>query len=182
MTPLPRIPDGTEHYLSRNLNMNDWTVVSNTKGMTLAQAFGVDKGTVSFPKLKPKIARAQVQANTAEGLPAGDANPPPAKTLRANYDLGKKMAAAQPYNWTGSQFTALNNLWTQESGWNQDAKNPTSGAYGIPQSLPGSKMASYGKDWQTDAKTQIAWGLNYIQTTYGTPQAAWQHEIAYGWY
>lgn len=176
------IPDGGERYIARNLDMTDWTIVTSTRGMTLAQAFGVDKGTVSFPKLKPKIGPAAVEANRYENLPAGDANPPSAKALHENYLLAQKMAAAQPYNWTGAQFTALNNLWTRESGWNQTAKNPSSGAYGIPQALPGSKMASSGQDWETDPKTQIAWGLSYIQSTYGTPQAAWAHEVAYGWY
>ena len=69
-----------------------------------------------------------------------------------------------------------------ESGWNVYASNPTSGAYGIPQALPGSKMASAGADWQTDAATQIRWGLGYIQSTYGSPCGAWAHEQADGWY
>ena len=73
-------------------------------------------------------------------------------------------------------------LWALESGWNIYASNPSSGAYGIPQALPGSKMASAGPDWQGDAATQIRWGLSYIQGTYGSPCAAWSHEEADGWY
>jgi hypothetical protein len=86
------------------------------------------------------------------------------------------------YGWSTSQFSCLNSLWNAESGWNVTATNPTSGAYGIPQALPGSKMASAGADWQTDAATQIRWGLGYIQSLYGTPCGAWSHEEADGWY
>jgi hypothetical protein len=86
------------------------------------------------------------------------------------------------YGWSSSQFSCLVSLWNQESGWNVTATNPSSGAYGIPQALPGSKMASAGPDWQTDAATQIAWGLGYIKSLYGSPCGAWAHEEADGWY
>jgi Transglycosylase SLT domain len=80
-----------------------------------------------------------------------------------------------------TQWTCLDDLWQQESGWNYLAEN-ASGAYGIPQALPGSKMASAGPDWQTDPTTQIKWGLGYIKSIYGTPCNAWAHEEAYGYY
>jgi hypothetical protein len=86
------------------------------------------------------------------------------------------------FGWSASQFSCLDPLWAQESGWSVTAQNAGSGAYGIPQALPGSKMASAGADWQTDAATQIRWGLEYIQGTYGSPCAAWSHEQADGWY
>jgi resuscitation-promoting factor RpfB len=85
------------------------------------------------------------------------------------------------YGFSTSQWGCLDDLWQQESGWVYDAEN-ASGAYGIPQALPGSKMASAGPDWQTDPTTQIKWGLGYIQSTYGSPCAAWGHEEADGWY
>ena len=85
------------------------------------------------------------------------------------------------FGWSG-QFSCLSALWGQESGWNVYAENPSSGAYGIPQALPGSKMASAGANWQTDAATQISWGLSYIRAAYGSPCAAWSHEEAAGWY
>jgi hypothetical protein len=81
-----------------------------------------------------------------------------------------------------TQWPCLYDLWQQESGWNVYADNPSSGAYGIPQSLPGDKMASAGSDWETDPRTQIIWGLGYIKATYGTPCAAWQNEVDYGYY
>ena len=82
----------------------------------------------------------------------------------------------------GSQFSCLDALWNRESGWNLYATNPTSGAYGIAQALPASKMASAGPDWRTDVTTQIRWGLSYISSAYGSPCAAWSHEEATGWY
>jgi hypothetical protein len=81
-----------------------------------------------------------------------------------------------------SQWSCLYSLWEQESTWNVYAENAASGAYGIPQSLPGDKMASAGADWQTDAATQIKWGLGYISQVYGTPCNAWAHEEADGFY
>jgi len=86
------------------------------------------------------------------------------------------------FGWPSSEFSCLNSLWQRESGWNPYAANPSSGAYGIPQALPGSKMASAGPDWQTSPATQIRWGLGYIQATYGSPCGALGHESSYGWY
>ena len=86
------------------------------------------------------------------------------------------------YGWGESQFSPLQALWNRESGWRWNADNPSSSAYGIPQALPGSKMATAGADWRTNASTQIRWGLGYIRDRYGTPAAAWQHSNAFNWY
>jgi hypothetical protein len=86
------------------------------------------------------------------------------------------------FGWSSSEFGCLVSLWNLESGWNVYASNPSSGAYGIPQALPGSKMASAGPDWQSNAATQIRWGLEYIKSLYGSPCGAWSHEQASGWY
>ena len=83
--------------------------------------------------------------------------------------------------WSDSEFNCLVNLWNRESGWRVNAAN-ASGAYGIPQALPGSKMASAGADWQTNPATQITWGLGYISGRYGTPCGAWNSFQANGWY
>jgi hypothetical protein len=95
----------------------------------------------------------------------------------------QQIAAAMlaSFGWSSSEFSCLDPLWAHESGWSVTAANPD-GAYGIPQALPGSKMASAGPDWQTSAATQIRWGLEYIRGTYGSPCAAWGHEQATGWY
>ncbi|MGO1317034.1 MAG: G5 domain-containing protein [Cellulomonadaceae bacterium] len=84
--------------------------------------------------------------------------------------------------WGEDQFQCLDNLWTKESNWRVQAKNSSSGAYGIPQSLPGSKMASVAADWETNAATQITWGLNYIAGRYSTPCGAWSASQSKGWY
>jgi hypothetical protein len=81
-----------------------------------------------------------------------------------------------------SQMPCLDKLWKKESGWNHKASNRSSGAYGIPQSLPGSKMASAGADWRTSPATQIKWGLGYIKGRYKTPCGAWSHSQSTGWY
>jgi hypothetical protein len=83
--------------------------------------------------------------------------------------------------WSG-QFSCLDALWGHESNWSVTAENPSSGAYGIPQALPGSQMASAGSDWQTNAATQIKWGLTYIHDRYGSPCGAESHEQSAGWY
>jgi len=100
--------------------------------------------------------------------------------------VGRILAAER--GWGESQFSCLNLLWNRESQWRYNAQNPTSSAYGIPQSLagpdgvPGSKMAAFGADWRTNPVTQIKWGLDYIADRYGTPCGAWGHSESQGWY
>jgi len=94
--------------------------------------------------------------------------------------LARIMAADR--GWGAGEFSCLKALWTKESGWNYRAMNPSSGAYGIAQALPGSKMASAGSDWRTNPATQIKWGLDYIDDRYGTPCGAWGHSQSSGWY
>jgi hypothetical protein len=86
------------------------------------------------------------------------------------------------FGFADSQFSCLSSLWTRESNWLYTATNPSTGAYGIPQALPASKMASAGPDYRTNPVTQMKWGLGYIQDRYGTPCAAWAHSQATGWY
>ncbi|RCV54398.1 aggregation-promoting factor C-terminal-like domain-containing protein [Marinitenerispora sediminis] len=96
-------------------------------------------------------------------------------------DIARSMLA--DYGWGEDQFSGcLEPLWEKESNWNPSAQNPSSGAYGIPQALPGDKMATAGSDWQTNPATQIAWGLGYIEDRYGSPCEAWAHSQANGWY
>ena len=90
--------------------------------------------------------------------------------------------ASAQYGWTGQNWTDLVKLWTRESSWLWYAENASSGAYGIPQSLPGSKMAAFGANWRDDAAVQIDWGLSYIAQCYGSPSKAWEHSEQVGWY
>jgi len=86
------------------------------------------------------------------------------------------------FHWGPHQFRYLNRLWSHESGWNPYAANPYSGAYGIPQAMPGYQMSSAGRGWRWNARTQIRWGMRYIRGRYGSPRRAWWHETGYGWY
>jgi soluble lytic murein transglycosylase-like protein len=98
----------------------------------------------------------------------------------------KNKSIARPmvrsHGWSTAQFRCLARLWTKESNWNHRAHNRYSGAYGIPQALPGRKMAGAGKDWRTNPKTQIKWGLRYIKQRYGSPCGAWAHFKSHRWY
>lgn len=129
-------------------------------------------------------AQAQREAEAAAAAAAQAAAQAAAAQAAANTPEGAKATARQllgEYGWGDGQFSCLESLWTKESGWNYQAYNP-SGATGIPQSLPGSKMASAGTDWQSNATTQIRWGLGYIQSVYGSPCSAWGHSQATNWY
>lgn len=95
-------------------------------------------------------------------------------------DIARQMVNDR--GWGSDQFNCLVALWNRESGWNAFAHNGGSGAYGIPQALPGTKMASAGSDWATNPATQITWGLGYISGRYGTPCGAWASSQSKGWY
>ncbi|WP_433161430.1 hypothetical protein [Kribbella sp. CA-247076] len=111
---------------------------------------------------------------------------------RASRDAERKKLEGTPkevarnllpdHGWGDGQFSCLEKLWNKESRWRVDADNPTSSAYGIPQALPGNRMAAYGSDWRTNPVTQIKWGLDYIEDRYGSPCSAWSHSQAKGWY
>jgi hypothetical protein len=127
-----------------------------------------------------QAAAAQEQADQQQAAQQQAAQPAASTPSGSPQQIAEQMLSQ--FGWSSSQFSCLQPLWAHESGWNVYASNPGSGAYGIPQALPGSKMASAGPDWQSDAATQIRWGLQYIQGTYGSPCAAWSHEEADGWY
>lgn len=132
-----------------------------------AQSFGLNLGTLGGSS-------SSMPGVTAPGLVS-------ASVAQAQANARLQAAA---YGWTGTEFDALKTLWSNESGWRWNATNPSSGAYGIPQALPGDKMASAGADWKTNATTQIKWGLQYIHDTYGSPSAAlakWQSRSPH-WY
>ncbi|HEY8482119.1 MAG TPA: transglycosylase SLT domain-containing protein [Spirillospora sp.] len=112
------------------------------------------------------------------GTGAPIADPVPASEAQR---IAKNMMPS--FGFTGAgEFGCLVKLWNKESGWRVNASNPSSGAYGIPQANPGTKMASAGPDWRTNPATQIKWGLGYIKGRYGTPCKAWAHSQSTGWY
>jgi hypothetical protein len=107
---------------------------------------------------------------------------PPAVTPDPGSAQAYAAGAVAARGWPSSEFDCLVALWSKESGWRVNAHNASSGAYGIPQSLPGSKMATAGADWETNPATQIEWGLGYIAGRYSTPCGAWAKSQASGWY
>lgn len=138
-----------------------------------------------LPKPKPKPAAAVVTAPAAKLMTTSrSATRPPIATPSVPPGSAQQVAAKMlsTFGWGSDQMGCLSNLWTKESGWNVSASNPSSGAYGIPQALPGSKMASAGADWATNPATQIKWGLGYIKDRYSSPCGAWGHSQSVGWY
>jgi hypothetical protein len=158
-------------------------IVMNVAAKTLS--------TVSTPVMvNPDKVMKSIAASASPTGSSGSSNSPSGSTSSAPVapppDPGSAKSIA--YNMLpsfgfnqGSQYSCLVSLWNQESTWRWDAEN-ASGAYGIPQALPGSKMASAGSDWRTNPATQIKWGLGYIKQIYGTPCGAWSHEESAGWY
>ncbi|MED7922947.1 transglycosylase SLT domain-containing protein [Nonomuraea sp. LP-02] len=129
------------------------------------------------------LRRTGVLVLTATLVAAGGASAAQAQSSQTsssrNKSIAKPMVAAR--GWNNVQFRCLERLWARESGWNHRAANG-SGAYGIPQALPGVKMSSSGRDWRTNPRTQIKWGLGYIKQRYGTPCGAWGHFLSHNWY
>jgi outer membrane biosynthesis protein TonB len=143
------------------------------------------------PKPKPKPApkpKAKPAPRVVHHTTAAKPKPRPKRTVTRTVARSSgvpSVAYARSYARSrigSTQFSCLDKLWNRESGWNPHAYNRSSGAYGIPQALPGSKMASAGANWRTSAITQIAWGLGYIRSVYGTPCGAWGHSEGHGWY
>ena len=127
-------------------------------------------------KAADRASRVRASITASRSLASRPAPPTYTGSVQA---LAAKMAAAR--GWTGVQWQCLDDVWTHESGWAVAAQN-ASGAYGIPQATPGSKMASAGADWRTNPATQIAWGLGYIADAYGNPCGAWSFWELHFWY
>lgn len=134
---------------------------------------------------------ARATASSSSGSSSSGSTPRPAPPMASGGGSGDNspggaQATARGmlagYGWGDDQFSCLVSLWNRESGWNYQAYNSSSGAFGIPQALPGSKMASAGGDWQTNAATQVSWGLGYISGRYGSPCGAWAKSQSVGWY
>ncbi|MDP9882721.1 chemotaxis protein histidine kinase CheA [Sinomonas atrocyanea] len=148
---------------------------------------------------KDAAAKAAADKAAADKAASDKAAADKAAADQAAAATAKAAAAAQPVNdpaaaqayaasrlsafgWGQDQMSALVTLWNKESDWSTTATNASSGAYGIVQALPGSKMASVGADWQTNYKTQIDWGLDYIKKSYGSPANALAFHLAHNWY
>ena len=145
-----------------------------------------DRAGVAQAGLRAQAAVARLAAARSRTTPAGATSRSqtratlPILSPSAARQLGLSLAAAA--GWSQTQVGCLDTLWTRESGWVVSASNPTSGAYGIPQALPGWKMSSFGSDWRSSARTQIRWGLSYIQASYGGACSALSHARDSGLY
>jgi hypothetical protein len=137
------------------------------------QAFSV----TSAPKISTAPPPSSVSQGGQTGAPLVPSGPPP--NPASAQGIAYKLLPS--FGFSTNQFGCLNDIFSRESGWRYNAEN-ASGAYGIPQALPGSKMASAGPNWQTNPTTQIKWGLGYIKGRYGTPCKAWAAWQVQGWY
>lgn len=162
----------------------DPTLPVGETSVAIAGRDGVARVTYAYVFLDGKLASrttigsAGVQAPITEVVKVGTAPLPPATTPAGAQAYASTQLAK--YGWSQDQMSCLITLWDHESGWRYQAENPSSGAYGIPQALPGSKM---GSGWQDDPRVQIAWGLSYIKSRYVSPCEAWSTWQAHGgWY
>lgn len=146
-------------------------------GITLAKKVTKAKKKTSRKKRIVKKAKKTVKKKTSRKKRT---------TKRVRYNVGEIQSYAHQlvleYGWSEQDYQALVLLWYRESSWNPNARNKKSGACGIPQALPCRKMASEGKDYLTNYRTQVRWGLKYIANRYGNPSNAWKHSQKTGWY
>lgn len=132
---------------------------------------------MAYPVVTP-MGGGSADSTTPSSTPSSDAQ---GGTAAQNQAIAKQLAAS--YGWdTGTQWDDLVKLWDRESGWNNRAVNRSSGATGIPQALPPTKLPKAGQAPTYAAGPQISWGLSYIKSRYGSPSAAWAHEQSAGWY
>ncbi len=126
------------------------------------------------------FARGSFEVVTGAGIAKLFVNGAPYPTPGSAKEIALKLVYSK--DWDYNQYSCLVKLWERESNWRWNALNSSSGAYGIPQSLPGSKMASAGADWRTNPETQIKWGIGYISGRYGSPCGALAHSNEHNWY
>ena len=128
---------------------------------------------ISFDRSGWKI----VTGDEAVAIYVANAAPPETGTIK---DFAYTLVVSN--GWGRDQYSCLVALWTRESNWHWNSFNRGSGAFGIPQALPGAKMAEFGSDWQTNPETQVRWGVNYIKHRYGSPCGAMAHSNKFNWY
>jgi hypothetical protein len=154
------------------------------RGRRAALEDAIGRALAEAEAASDRVSLAEEAAERRSGrVPAG--GPAPAVPASCgDYSGNRATGCALLLEWGLSldQMPCLDSLWSKESGWNHLAHNPSSGAYGIPQALPGDKMAVYGDDWQTNPATQIKWGLSYIDNRYGSPCGAWTFFQTNNWY
>src|SRR5829696_8556790 len=182
-TPIPGWPSRSHRAARRRLPPVRWpaprperirrpTEEARLKAAAAKAAAAAARARAAAAKAKAEREAARRRALENRGYLPGTTNPREIarQILRNKYGYGEE------------QYSCFNNIIMRESMWDIDATNPSSGAYGIPQALPGSKMASVGSDWRTNPATQIIWGIGYMRDRYGSPCQAWSFKSAHGWY
>jgi len=145
-----------------------------------SKARTLEKKAIAKRAAERVAAAANKAAESSKSVAYTGPVPSSCKEYSGNREIGCSLMIKDGFDI--DQFPCLDKLWTKESHWNTKASNSGSGAYGIPQALPGSKMGSEGSDWRTNPATQIKWGLGYIEGRYDTPCKAWSHSESTGWY
>jgi hypothetical protein len=180
--PEPKAPAAVlSHALVDELGVDridvDGAATARTTTLS-AQADQISKAAADLQAAAAAAQQKKAQTTTTAKTPAITVPPVTPGSAR---DIARQMMLSM-YGWGDDQFACFDKIITQESGWNVSATNRSSGAYGIPQALPGSKMATAGADWQTNPATQIKWALGYVQGRYSTACGAWAFKSAHGWY
>jgi hypothetical protein len=178
-TPNADIAQGTEFVMEEGVPGQATVIYSVTT---------IDGQVIKKVELERTVTVAPVDAIVIQGT--GDPNNIAVALETAAHGVGQpdgnkayaQIFIQQEYGWGEEQFSCLSKLWKRESNWRHLARNRSSGAYGIAQALPGSKMSSIGEDWKTNPVTQIKWGAQYIEKRYDTPCKALDHSYARGWY
>jgi hypothetical protein len=163
-------------------SLGDVQTMTSDPSTVAAQPADLNRGNYTvYVKPKPKPVVKATKTTTSSSTSGSSWSPPfVAPSPGSAQAIARQMLKARGMG--DDQFSCLVALWNRESGWRVNAYNAGSGAYGIPQALPGSKMATAGSDWETNPATQITWGLGYVIGRYGTPCGAWNHSQSTGWY
>ena len=160
-----------------------------SRSITERRAAIVTAAKAKAAAAKKEAAAAKAKAAAAKARAAAEKAAADAAVAKRGYEQGvtdpREMARQilkNKYGYGANQYACFNNIIIRESNWNISATNASSGAYGIPQALPGSKMASVASDWRTNPATQIIWGIQYMKSRYGSPCGAWGFKSSHGWY
>jgi len=178
---LVSITDPTASFAMTEQNPDEAITIAPIQEVATQSVVAAGIGTPvvreGFTVVKPVVVPPPiVVAPKSPSAPRSAGVPDPGSAKAIAYDM------VMARGWGAGEYDCLVSLWNKESGWNVNAHNKSSGAHGIPQALPGSKMASAGADWESNPATQITWGLGYITGRYSTPCGAWGKSQSSGWY
>jgi hypothetical protein len=174
----PQAPQNRPKRSTSSIGMRT-ALVTTVTGLTFGLASAVT-GTTAHAGTKTADSASRVSTASVQTVSTKTVQKKRLSAKQRNKAIARKMLKKR--GMSDRQYRCLAKLWTKESNWNHRAYNSSSGAGGIPQALPASKMSSAGSDWRTNPKTQIKWGLRYIKGRYGTPCGAWAHFLSRNWY